>query len=97
MAETLHLALSADPSEAKRLRNQLHAWLLGAGINGSTGAEMVLAANEAFVNAVEHPRHRRSGEIVIRGHVDERWWCGSAMMVDGRKRPIRAAITLDSC
>jgi hypothetical protein len=30
MAKTLHRALSADPSEAKRLRNQLHAWLLEA-------------------------------------------------------------------
>lgn len=71
MAQTLQFELSADPSEAKRLRNQLRAWLLKAGINGSIGAEIVLAANEAFVNAVEHPCHRRSGEIVIRGQVDE--------------------------
>jgi anti-sigma regulatory factor (Ser/Thr protein kinase) len=71
MAQTLHLSLSAHPSEAKRLRNELHAWLLEAGINGSTGGEIVLAANEAFVNAVEHPRHRRSREIAIRGQVAE--------------------------
>lgn len=71
MAQTLHLTLSADPSEAERLRNQLNAWLREAGINGSTGAEVVLAVNEAFINAVEHPRHRRSGEIAIRGQVGE--------------------------
>lgn len=72
MAQTLHLNLSADPSEAKRLRNELGVWLRGTGINGSTGAEIVVAANEAFINAVEHPRDRRSGEIVIRGQVGER-------------------------
>jgi anti-sigma regulatory factor (Ser/Thr protein kinase) len=71
VARTLRLRLASDPSEAKRLRNELHRWLLGAGINSSTGAEIVLAVNEAFINAVEHPRDRRSGEIVISGRIGE--------------------------
>ena len=54
------LELRADPSEAKRLRNELHVWLLEAGINGSTGYDIAAAATEAFINAIEHPAQRRT-------------------------------------
>ncbi len=69
VAQTLLLRLRANASEARRLRDELHAWLRSAGINGSTGAEIAVAVNEAFLNAVEHPLQRRSDEIVVRGGV----------------------------
>jgi anti-sigma regulatory factor (Ser/Thr protein kinase) len=67
--QRLDLVLPSNPSEAKRLRNELHAWLLAAGINGATGHDITTATNEAFANAVEHPLHRRSNEIRISGHI----------------------------
>lgn len=72
MARTLRLRLAGGAAEAKKLRNELHRWLLEAGINGSIGAEIVAATNEAFVNAVEHPRQRRSCAITVSGHVNEK-------------------------
>jgi anti-sigma regulatory factor (Ser/Thr protein kinase) len=65
----LDLVLGTSPSEAKRLRNELHAWLLDAGINGSTGYDIRTAANEAFANSVQHPVGRRSHEIRISGEI----------------------------
>ncbi len=70
MDRRLELELRADPSEAKRLRNELHAWLLEAGINGSTGYDIAAAATEAFINAIEHPAQRVSHQVNVRGQID---------------------------
>jgi anti-sigma regulatory factor (Ser/Thr protein kinase) len=70
MKRRLDLALTADPAAAKRLRNELHAWLLDAGINGISG-DLALAATEAFANAVEHPLDRRSKRISVTGTISE--------------------------
>jgi anti-sigma regulatory factor (Ser/Thr protein kinase) len=67
MDRRLELELRADPSEAKRLRNELHAWLLEAGINGQTGYDIATAATEAFLNAIEHPAARGSDQIAVFG------------------------------
>ena len=71
MARTLRLSLVSERHEARKLRKELRRWLLEAGINGSTVAEIMLAANEAFINAVEHPLQRRSGQIEISGRVGD--------------------------
>jgi anti-sigma regulatory factor (Ser/Thr protein kinase) len=71
MEKRLDLELSADPTNAKRLRNELHRWLLSAGINGSTGHDVILAAVEAFANAARHPQERRSSRIGIHGCLSE--------------------------
>jgi anti-sigma regulatory factor (Ser/Thr protein kinase) len=71
MWKRLDLELSTDPTEAKRLRNELHRWLLSAGINGSTGHDITLAAVEAFANAARHPQARKSTRISIRGSLSD--------------------------
>lgn len=71
MEKRLDLDLSADPTEAKRLRNELHCWLLSTGINGSTGHDITMAAVEAFANASRHPLQRRSDRIAIHGRLSE--------------------------
>ena len=64
--------LSGDASNAKRLRTELHSWLLGAGINGVVGSDIVGAVSEAFGNAVEHPLGRASDQVVVEGAIASR-------------------------
>jgi len=71
MEDRLELELSTDPTEAKRLRNELHCWLLDAGINGSLGQDITLAAVEAFSNAARHPVQRQSDHVLVHGRLDE--------------------------
>jgi anti-sigma regulatory factor (Ser/Thr protein kinase) len=70
MSPELRLTLTAQASEARQLRSELHAWLLDVGIDGATGHDITLAVNEAFVNAVEHPLQRRDDTVTIRGRHD---------------------------
>ena len=70
MSRSFDLRLAADPSEAKRLRNELHGWLLQHGINGSTGHDISLAAVEAFTNAVQHPINRKTATIRLHGQIE---------------------------
>ena len=58
-----------DQSAGARLRIDLKKWLLGAGINGTTGDAIVSAVTEAFINAVEHPVDRSSGQVAVEGEV----------------------------
>jgi hypothetical protein len=57
------LVLSGDASNARRLRAELHSWLLDAGINGVVGSDIVGAVSEAFGNAVAHPLGRASDQV----------------------------------
>jgi hypothetical protein len=54
MERGFRLRLGAAPEEGKRLRKELHAWLLHAGISGATRHDIAVAAHEAFLNAVDH-------------------------------------------
>lgn len=69
MARRLHLVLRSDASLAKKLRNAVRAWLARAGINGGASTEITYAVNEAFVNAVEHPRDRATDQVDVEGVV----------------------------
>jgi anti-sigma regulatory factor (Ser/Thr protein kinase) len=69
MRRQLELELTSDPSESKRLRKELHAWLLDEAINGATGQDIILAASEAFANSVQHPTGRTSERISLRGTI----------------------------
>jgi anti-sigma regulatory factor (Ser/Thr protein kinase) len=71
MPQRLHLAFKGYASEAKRLRNDVRVWLLNAGVNGTTGNDIVLAASEAFINAVEHPTNKASNTIEVTGDIDQ--------------------------
>jgi serine/threonine-protein kinase RsbW len=44
----------ADLSQLRGLRHQFAAWLARARVDGSCGAELVLALHEAVANAAEH-------------------------------------------
>ena len=69
MEQRLDLELTAERTEAKRLRQELHQWLLRAGIDGATGHEITLSAAEAFANSVKHPVGRATGEIHVHGQI----------------------------
>lgn len=71
MAQPLDLELSADPSHAKRLRNELQRWLGNAGINGHVRHDITVAVTEAFNNAVEHPRERATSRVMVSGELDD--------------------------
>jgi anti-sigma regulatory factor (Ser/Thr protein kinase) len=43
--------------------------LLRAGIDGRVGSEIATAANEAFLNAVQHPLDRATDQIEVEGEV----------------------------
>ena len=69
MGQPLDLELTAQPSEAKRLRAELHQWLLEAGINGAVGHDITLSVVEAFANSVKHPVDRASSRIHVHGEI----------------------------
>jgi anti-sigma regulatory factor (Ser/Thr protein kinase) len=69
MEPRIDLDLTAEPSEARRLRDELRRWLTQAGINGSTGHDITLSAVEAFTNSVKHPVDRATPEIHVHGHI----------------------------
>jgi anti-sigma regulatory factor (Ser/Thr protein kinase) len=56
-----------DASAGRRLRADLTRWLHAAGVNGTTGYEIVSAVSEAYANAVEHPVDRASRQVAIEG------------------------------
>jgi anti-sigma regulatory factor (Ser/Thr protein kinase) len=87
MEQRLELTLRSDPSEAKKLRNELHAWLLEAGINGSTGFDLATAATEAFINSVEHPVRRATDQITVRGQIQPAGLIVLHVADDGHWRP----------
>jgi anti-sigma regulatory factor (Ser/Thr protein kinase) len=53
---SLELRLQARPELAAEFRSRLRAWLDGVGATGDEVFDVLTAASEAFVNAVEHPR-----------------------------------------
>jgi anti-sigma regulatory factor (Ser/Thr protein kinase) len=90
MSRQLELELRSDPSESKRLRKELHAWLLDEGINGATGQDIILAASEAFANSVQHPTGRTSERISLGVRSNPIDWSSSRSqtMANGSRTPI---------
>lgn len=68
MPRRLHLTFG-HAWDAKQLRNELRAWLREAGINGTIAIDIVLSANEPFINAVEHPTDKASNAIEVIGDI----------------------------
>jgi anti-sigma regulatory factor (Ser/Thr protein kinase) len=61
----LSLALPATTSALPTIRSALRRWLVRAGVNEETSADVVVAVWEACANAVQHPVDPRSREIVV--------------------------------
>jgi anti-sigma regulatory factor (Ser/Thr protein kinase) len=70
-SETLSLRLAARPSQAALLRAHLRLWLTEHGADESELLDVMLAANEAFGNAVTHARQPRSIAVHIDASLDE--------------------------
>jgi anti-sigma regulatory factor (Ser/Thr protein kinase) len=66
-----HRVFRSSSYEARKLRRELHSWLLAAGVNGTVERDVTGAVNEAFANAIEHPVGRASEEIVVDGEVTD--------------------------
>jgi anti-sigma regulatory factor (Ser/Thr protein kinase) len=86
---SFEVELRSDVSEAKRLREELAAWLDDADINGSDRYEIVSAVSEAFLNAIEHPFERASERISVSGRIDDNRVVFVEVADDGQWKPIR--------
>jgi len=69
MEQRLDLELTAEPMEATRLRQELHQWLLRAGIDSATGHEITVSTVEAFANSVRHPVGRATAKVHVHGRI----------------------------
>jgi anti-sigma regulatory factor (Ser/Thr protein kinase) len=67
--EPLDLALPRDPRQLGRFRATLGDWLGRAGVNDRDRDEIILAANEAVTNGIEHSDG--DGEVRVRGQIDD--------------------------
>lgn len=67
--EPLHLVLPRDPRQLSGFRATLGDWLRRAGVTGQDRDEVILAANEAVANGIEHSDG--DGEVRIRGEIDD--------------------------
>ena len=66
---SLRLRIPGDADRAFPLRQRLRGWLEDAGVSRDEAAEIVTAASEAFINAVEHPQRPTSPEIDVTAEV----------------------------
>jgi anti-sigma regulatory factor (Ser/Thr protein kinase) len=68
---SLQLRLHARPEFAFLLRERVRMWLEEGGAEQSEVFEVLLAVTEAFANAVEHPRDRRSRLVDVEGVISD--------------------------
>jgi anti-sigma regulatory factor (Ser/Thr protein kinase) len=66
---SLQLELQARPEFMPVLRETLRSWLEDAGASKTEVFEIVLAATEAFANAIEHPQRPSSDLVEIEGTI----------------------------
>lgn len=64
-AATFVFRLQARPSSAVLLRRELQDWLAAEGVSERELFDVLLAASEAFANAVEHPQLPAAGIIDV--------------------------------
>jgi serine phosphatase RsbU (regulator of sigma subunit)/anti-sigma regulatory factor (Ser/Thr protein kinase) len=67
----LMLRLPAHPSELRLARNALGQWLRRAGLASEARDELVLAANEALANAIEHAYGPGDAEVAVDAEVGD--------------------------
>ena len=60
----------ATPEGLSPARTEVRDWLLGLGASQAEVSDMVMAANEACMNVVEHAYERAGGEFAIEGYLD---------------------------
>lgn len=66
------LVLAAERGALAVLRGRLNRWLADAGLDPGTRADVVLAANEAVGNAIEHGHgHDGRGRVAVQAHLGD--------------------------
>jgi anti-sigma regulatory factor (Ser/Thr protein kinase) len=69
-AASFEFRLQARPSSAVLLRRRLQDWLVDRGISEREQFDVLLAASEAFANAVEHPQLPAAGVVDVEASLD---------------------------
>jgi len=69
-AASFSFRLQARPASAVLLRRKLESWLGTRGISPREQFDVVLAASEAFANAVEHPRLPAAAVVDVEAELD---------------------------
>lgn len=69
-AANFSFRLQARPASAVLLRRELESWLGTRGISEREQFDVVLAASEAFANAVEHPRLPAAAVVDVEAELD---------------------------
>ncbi|MEV7092538.1 ATP-binding protein [Amycolatopsis sp. NPDC051045] len=65
MPEPFHShGVPAAPGALRRLRHELMAWVLGAGVDEGRAADIVLASYEALANVADHAYDASGGGVV---------------------------------
>src|SRR5690348_13941270 len=70
-AANLAFRLQARPSSAVLLRRRLEEWLAEQGTEERDQFDVLLAASEAFANAVEHPLLPAAAVVDVEASIDE--------------------------
>ncbi|SDC24552.1 ATP-binding protein [Actinokineospora iranica] len=68
---TLAVTVPARPEHLAGLRRTLGGWLAGRGVPAPLLADIVLAADEALANAIEHGYRFADGLVALSGHVED--------------------------
>ena len=67
----LHISAPAEPAQLALLRAQLNSWLTAAAIPADLASDIVLAANEALTNTIEHAyRDNAGGALTVLAEAD---------------------------
>lgn len=69
-AASFGFRLQARPASAILLRRKLQDWLTERGVSKREQFDVLLAASEAFANAVEHPQLPAAAIVDVEAHVD---------------------------
>jgi anti-sigma regulatory factor (Ser/Thr protein kinase) len=70
-AASFGFRLQARPSAAVLLRRKLQDWLAAQGVSEPEQFDVLLAASEAFANAVEHPQLPAAAVVDVEATVDD--------------------------
>jgi anti-sigma regulatory factor (Ser/Thr protein kinase) len=103
--ERLHTVIHAHPNRLADVRRRLSAWLIAHGASRAEANDIVLAAHEAAMNAIEHAYGPGDAEISVSAVVredgveisvhDSGRWRESRSEHRGRGRSIMSALMDD--
>jgi anti-sigma regulatory factor (Ser/Thr protein kinase) len=103
--ERLHTVIEAHPNRLAEVRRRLTAWLTAHGASGAEANDIVLAAHEAAMNAIEHAYGPGDAEISVSAVLGESGveitvhdagrWRESRSEQRGRGRSIMSALMDD--